>query len=426
MSYFYDSAGQDQITVLMFDSQSPQALFKEDGSDGKMQPNKREDAAWPIPYTYHAEVLNWIIQRDIRPLAVFVDLFYLRKDTAEGIDALVKTAEKFERLNVPLFFADLPQSYDCRGVVRPELKKVVRLARANGITQADDEGEVYALTSPDDCKLDNAAVSLYKEYCFKHSKDCRWLADQRQLYLQWGRYGSPDMAYVRSPTHHASILNPHPVRDFFLFLVRSLGRGIAGDPVKLTTPYHASVNISQLVELRQADGPDAGKWKNQYKIIMKKLFDKKIVLVGADLIGEPDRVRSPIHGNIPGVFLHAMALDNLLVYGEGYWKLPRNRCGNLNIMTLVDIFFLVIALISYSSFKRIKASSSSAVKWHRFVFNSAQFGLFYLFMFGIAILISAVVTFFLKIAPFNFIGMMALICGFGLENFLPPLDANSD
>jgi CHASE2 domain-containing sensor protein len=52
------------------------------------------------------------------------------------------------------------------------------------------------------------------------------------------------------------------------------------------------------------------------------------VLIGADILGSGDRIESPVHGQVPGVYLHAMALDNLLTFGgrppfiDAEWVLP--------------------------------------------------------------------------------------------------------
>ncbi len=51
---------------------------------------------------------------------------------------------------------------------------------------------------------------------------------------------------------------------------------------------------------------------------LTELFTGKAVLIGANLSGIPDAVASQVHGQIPGVVWHAMALDNLIALGSGY------------------------------------------------------------------------------------------------------------
>lgn len=51
-----------------------------------------------------------------------------------------------------------------------------------------------------------------------------------------------------------------------------------------------------------------------------KIIEGSYVLIGADVSGAQDIVNSPIHGQLPAVNLHAMALDNLMTYGERYYR----------------------------------------------------------------------------------------------------------
>src|SRR5690606_13263919 len=50
------------------------------------------------------------------------------------------------------------------------------------------------------------------------------------------------------------------------------------------------------------------------------LLEGRAVLIGQSLPGIHDIVESPVHGQIPVVYLHAMALDNLLNWHTSYYK----------------------------------------------------------------------------------------------------------
>ncbi|WAC47224.1 CHASE2 domain-containing protein [Asticcacaulis sp. SL142] len=52
--------------------------------------------------------------------------------------------------------------------------------------------------------------------------------------------------------------------------------------------------------------------------LVHKLLHNRLVLVGIKDVAGADWILSPVHGNVPGVFLHAMALDNLIKWGPGY------------------------------------------------------------------------------------------------------------
>lgn len=53
------------------------------------------------------------------------------------------------------------------------------------------------------------------------------------------------------------------------------------------------------------------------------LLRGRIILVGTDLTGLNDVVVSPVHDRLPGVYQHAVALDNLITFGSRYDTMPR-------------------------------------------------------------------------------------------------------
>jgi hypothetical protein len=77
-----------------------------------------------------------------------------------------------------------------------------------------------------------------------------------------------------------------------------------------------------------------------------QILRDKVVLYGFDLAGLSDVVSPPTHATLPGVFLHAMALDNLLTWGERYkapavWAFDR-RIGadSVTFVTFIVVFAL--------------------------------------------------------------------------------------
>jgi hypothetical protein len=72
-----------------------------------------------------------------------------------------------------------------------------------------------------------------------------------------------------------------------------------------------------------------------------ELLGNKIVLLGASVSGIPDFVDSPVHGQVPGVILHAMALDNLLTLGSHYLA---DRQSEARLLASIGL----IALLAYA------------------------------------------------------------------------------
>ncbi|MCY1530465.1 hypothetical protein D9M68_656530 [compost metagenome] len=69
----------------------------------------------------------------------------------------------------------------------------------------------------------------------------------------------------------------------------------------------------------------------------------KHVLPGAQIRGIPDLVASPVQGLLPGVYWHAMALDNLLVQDSGYWRSAPDSLGNVSLTDLIELVLVLVA-----------------------------------------------------------------------------------
>ena len=70
---------------------------------------------------------------------------------------------------------------------------------------------------------------------------------------------------------------------------------------------------------------------------LKDFLAGRIVVVGAKFAGIPDVGPSPVFGNVPGMFLHAMAIDNLIVRGAGFMtEWPEWKFGDLDMSGLAE------------------------------------------------------------------------------------------
>lgn len=53
---------------------------------------------------------------------------------------------------------------------------------------------------------------------------------------------------------------------------------------------------------------------------VKNALANRAVLIGQNVVGAADAVVSPVHGTVPGVVVHAQALDNLLNWHQRVWR----------------------------------------------------------------------------------------------------------
>ena len=128
------------------------------------------------------------------------------------------------------------------------------------------------------------------------------------------------------------------------------------------------------------------------------IIKDNIIFYGADVSGISDVVNSPVLGEQPGVFYHAMAFDNLLSYGEDY----RRNIDN-NFITFIAWIIWVAFIIFYS--KR-RATYEQPV--------SALLSIAVLFSFtGLLIILN---IYCLNATPANWVGMLGL--GTVIQGFL--------
>ena len=79
------------------------------------------------------------------------------------------------------------------------------------------------------------------------------------------------------------------------------------------------------------------------------LLAGRVVFLGVDLRGEKDYTEVPVLGEVPGVHVHAMAFDNLLTYGTGYFHEPREITvagitGNVAELVGLIAWLLIVAI----------------------------------------------------------------------------------
>lgn len=125
---------------------------------------------------------------------------------------------------------------------------------------------------------------------------------------------------------------------------------------------------------------------------VKSIVEGSIVLVGGQIEGVQDYVVSPVHGSLPGVFFHAMALDNLITFGKSYTR----EDDSVDHVNFVIWLLYMTLLISIRRF----ASNYMFLRW----LNERQWLLSGSFIVGILSLVFGVFHF----APSSWISILAL------------------
>lgn len=79
---------------------------------------------------------------------------------------------------------------------------------------------------------------------------------------------------------------------------------------------------------------------------LRKYFDQRMVFYGIQITGIADETRSPTLGRMPGVYAHAMALDNLITQDNKHWRDPPERLW-WNAAEWLDLF-LALSFIFFA------------------------------------------------------------------------------
>lgn len=117
-------------------------------------------------------------------------------------------------------------------------------------------------------------------------------------------------------------------------------------PLVRVCPYIDVISASRLVEVYEEEDAEKKLAVKDGKIIKldiaKDFLKGRVVLLGASIPQAQDRFDSPVSGDIPGVFLHAAALENLISAGAGYHRIDMKL--RLPMLIIVAIFIGVAKL----------------------------------------------------------------------------------
>ncbi|HTQ13385.1 MAG TPA: CHASE2 domain-containing protein [Rhizomicrobium sp.] len=285
--YFYGTEGRDKVSV---------ALVDEDTLHSTQQP-------WPWDFGTHARVLDAILLD--RPRAVVVDFLFVDPRPDPTLPQILQTIADYRKAGVPLYFEG--------GILLPYGEVPIRseIART-GVPVLDPSIPVYNGVSrqyyvkakcmsgvrpqPGGGCLSAAVQVFHDVYGGKYPLEPL----NGDLELTWGTKSDPINAKWMTRTDEngarASCLDTTPPlkRIYLAFFDTS--------SVQNLCPYTGEIPVQSLLS-GDVDDPD-----------VVKLVRDRVVFYGGSLEGAQDKSYSPVNGLIPSVFVHAMAMDNLITY----------------------------------------------------------------------------------------------------------------
>ena len=301
--YLYPESGRDKISV---------ALIEEDTLHTMQM-------GWPWNYGTHARALDALLA--LHPRAVVVDLLFVDQRKDDTLADLAGEVRRYRAAGVPLYFAaatDVPEGALPlrRELIAAGAKMVDPTTLVNqGMTrQYPSEGLCFG-SKPADGICRSMALTVYRDLYpdqplapLKGIMEIVWGMRTNTAFTKWITGGS------------CSIEMPLLRRMWLAFF----------DPeaVRAHCPYTSYFPVESL--LMGVDDKD-----------VKAMTTGRIVFYGASLEGAQDKSFTPVNGLIASVFVHAMALDNLITF---HGK-PEQNVATIGSVTLDSNLAQVLAII---------------------------------------------------------------------------------
>ncbi|MCP5239245.1 MAG: CHASE2 domain-containing protein [Zoogloeaceae bacterium] len=337
---------------------------------------RRLETYFPVPYAVHGDVLNAISLYS--PRAVFIDFAFgdearpddSRPELLAGVDALTCRGAAADCHPVDVFLAVVgrgcppaEQTPECGQPQRNRWGLLAELDERLCIAPDGDPGycrgrgpvPVNVNILPPDAE---EGVLNYHAYgsdgadgatCSARGCDVKPpLSPAFALAGVWTPAVSPiEIVWIDrppAPSRADDMCRPRP-------LLELLSKGKAS--VIARCPYTDFLHVSQLLEDSKGE--------------LSPRLQGKRVIYGADFRLAGDRLPVALYGELPGAFVHAMALDNLLTFGDGAkrpapkndWPLvamalfvgfvPRSPLRQVNILDRWRVMRLVLFVIVLAS-----------------------------------------------------------------------------
>lgn len=316
--YDRDKLAQDEITVL---------LFREDNLASL-------NTHYPVPYAVHADVLEALAT--YAPKAVFIDFAFVDSRKNEKIEPLAQALCDLRDAGSRVYVA-APLLDDAGGdrlAIPPALA-----ACATPVTPEMDEkaGGSGILTY---ASGQAAAGGFVPSPAFALAGERAGVAPDKapKLEIVWGNGVAPLNRRWMDCREKGGL-------DAVLEFVTH--GPLAG---KSACPYHRTISVNHLLNSAGDADIDAA-------------LQGRTVFYGAGFKFTGDRIDSPIYAEMPGVYLHAMAYDNLANFGPAYKQAGRDDF----LVKLLDFALLVVASVLVVCLPAKSGSEAESI--HNFVEN---------------------------------------------------------
>ncbi|MFJ7567757.1 CHASE2 domain-containing protein [Herminiimonas sp. NPDC097707] len=315
---------------------------------------------YPLPYAFHAQMLDAF--GTLSPKAVFIDIWFHDKRDDPSIGELVDAICRLHQGGTRVYLATLSPDGSDTPTLRPELQAItvpatgprslenkpqacaVEVAVDKAVDAIDRQSWRYDLVSGvANQQIFSAAAQIYNDL----PGSTPLTLSASPLALIWGVKGAE---INRRPPGYGPTENTGCRNNWFTVeaipMPAALRHTLFASEPDLQKPfcaYHATLPLSAL--------------RNMPGEALQPLIEDRLIVYGGNLQSMDDAQYSPVHGRLAGLHMHAMALDNLLHYGDQYpaaeeFDLEKPySAGTLFPVAVVSVFALFATLFrwAYSS-----------------------------------------------------------------------------
>jgi CHASE2 domain-containing sensor protein len=305
VKYTYDPTGQQKTLVVLFREENLATLHE----------------SFPISYARHAEVLEALAVYE--PAAVFVDFAFIDQRPGQDVAPLSEAICSLRASGVAVYLAASP---------------LPGKAGRDGLRDGLDRSCFTPVDVQMDTEIGSSGVLTYRA-CKDLIGTCEpaglvWTpafamaapqvglarADAQQMEIIWGNRASAlneswmDCTSDGTFVHLRQMLKENPLAS------------------KRKCPHTNTISVLHLL------GHFDQKLKDQ-------VVKGNAVFYGGSFEMAGDRVISPVFDDLPGVYLHAMAYDNLLTFGKDFKRAEQHGLSLSRVVNGLLLLFTIVLLL---------------------------------------------------------------------------------
>jgi len=383
LSPWYPPAGQNRVSAVVITDDAAESLAD----------------SYPLPFDTHARILKRIMCLD--PAAVFIDLnFRTVRGSAQDMNRLIdslsfrmgpdgcgpRTPQQLAGEDFASVFIAVVRNERSRCAAWTDasaeacasmapLKRFRQVAIPLNVTGILQNGRYLLKTDMSDGRNPDSeaqmrltpAMAMAQAVCRRQPGDLPFCDAASQsssdpLLLQWGYYLS-EWALEKYSMDGCEALTATEANTGTKLssLMRLISGGISQVP---SSTHHFApdrpLQACPYTDFVEADDLMVPNVNSNETLI--NLIKDRAVIYGADITALPDEITSPVHGVLPGLFAHAMAIDNLLTYGDAYWRDPPPVFVGLDVPQIAEIL-LALCLAGFAVSVK---SGSLGRNWSRY------------------------------------------------------------